>query len=79
MGAGDESLPFSMLGDYRLPCVQVVRADELSAEAGGKCGESAYGFIAINRLGYRKSLACIYTMYVRVIVYDLMVHFLLSF
>ena len=62
-----------MLGDYRLPCVQVLRAEELSAEAAKRRGESAYGFVAINRLGYRKSRACIYNMYLRVIVHDLVV------
>ena len=68
MGAGDESLPFGMLGDYRLPCVQVVRAEEIHGNT-----ETPYGFVAINRLGYRKSRACIYNMYLRVIVHDLVV------
>merc|ERR1719201_2535927 len=46
LGAEDELLPFNMLGDYRLQCVQAI---ETRDNYEPKANEKAYGFVAINR------------------------------
>ena len=49
MGIEDAEVPFSMLGDYRLPCVHAMRTTETRNEY--KYAEKMYSFVAMNRFG----------------------------
>lgn len=61
VGAEDDTLPFSMMGDYRLSCLQVA---QVSSSATWK-GETVTMFVAINRFVVAMLAGCALVRYSR--------------